>query len=265
MGRETKYLLALLGLLAGVFFGVVSLKLFVPRPPAGAGPDVHGAIATTEAQAIVEPPELSPPPALADAGLTTPPPLAADATSLDDQESAVRSSRFGGGADAARDPFVVAASYDAAETPEQPPESPSAFQAEPPSAPPFEAAAISEPPPPADRPPPAELLPPPSFERPSPPSAEPGFAAPARGAAVPSGFEPGLPPTAALGETYVAQAGDSWWSLAERAYGDGRLYRALFAWNRMLDPRVSLAPGTRLEIPPAAKLGAAWPALMPRD
>ena len=55
MGRETKYLLALLGLLAGVFFGVVSLKLFVPRPPAGAGPDVHGDIATTEAQALVEP------------------------------------------------------------------------------------------------------------------------------------------------------------------------------------------------------------------
>jgi 5'-nucleotidase / UDP-sugar diphosphatase len=260
MGRETKYLLALLGLLAGVFFGVVSLKLFVPRPPAGAGPDVHGDIATTEAQALVEPPELSPPPALADAGATTPPPLAADAAGLDDQESAVPSSRFGGGADAARDPFVVAASYEA-ESPDQP----SAFGAEPPSAPPFEAAAMSEPPPPSDRPPPAELLPPPSFERPPPPSAEPGFSAPARGAAAPPAFEPGLPPAAALGETYVARAGDSWWSLAERAYGDGRLYRALFAWNRMLDPRVSLAPGTRLEIPPAAKLGASWPALMPRD
>jgi nucleoid-associated protein YgaU len=63
----------------------------------------------------------------------------------------------------------------------------------------------------------------------------------------------------------VAQAGDSWWSLAERAYGDGRLYRALFAWNRMIDPRVSLVPGTRLEIPPAAKLGASWPGLLPRD
>ena len=32
------------------------------------------------------------------------------------------------------------------------------------------------------------------------------------------------------GETYVTQPGDSWWSLAERAYGDGRLYRAIFAW-----------------------------------
>jgi nucleoid-associated protein YgaU len=57
--------------------------------------------------------------------------------------------------------------------------------------------------------------------------------------------------------------GDSWWSLAEAAYGDGRLYRALFAWNRALAPRVSLESGTRLEIPPADRLQAAWPRLMP--
>jgi 5'-nucleotidase / UDP-sugar diphosphatase len=230
MGRETKYLLALLGLLAGVFFGVVSLKLFVPRPPAGAGPDVHGDIATTEAQALVEPPELSPPPALADSGATARPPLAVDAADFDDQESAAPLSRFGdGAADAARDPFVVAASY---ETPDQPDLlPPPAAPTEPPPAPPVEVATLPEPPPRADLQPPVELLPPPT----------------------------------ALGETHVAQAGDSWWSLAERAYGDGRLYRALFAWNRMLDPRVSLAPGTRLEIPPAAKLGASWPGLMPRD
>ncbi len=228
MGRETKYLLALLGLLAGVFFGVVSLKLFVPRPPAGAGPDVHGDIATTEAQALVEPPELGSPPALADTAGAAPPPLAIEAAGLDDQESAAAPSRFGGGAEAAREPFVVAASY---ETPDQP-----------------------------------DLLPPPSFERPSPPPPEElPISAPSPGAAAPPAFEPGLPPPATLGETYVTQAGDSWWSLAERAYGDGRLYRALFAWNRMLDPRVSLAPGTRLEIPPATKLGASWPGLMPRD
>ena len=67
MGRETKFLLALLGLLAGVFLGVVSMKLFVPRPPAGAGPDVHADIATAEAQALVEPPELNPATAPADA------------------------------------------------------------------------------------------------------------------------------------------------------------------------------------------------------
>jgi nucleoid-associated protein YgaU len=61
----------------------------------------------------------------------------------------------------------------------------------------------------------------------------------------------------------VTTPGDTWWSIAERAYGDGRLYRALFSWNRRLDPRVSTTPGTRLEIPPQPKLAAAWPKLMP--
>ena len=55
--------------------------------------------------------------------------------------------------------------------------------------------------------------------------------------------------------------GDKWWSIAERAYGDGRLYRALFAWNRSLEPRITLAPGTRLDVPPLARLQAAWPRL----
>ena len=217
MGRETKFLLALLGLLAGVFLGVVSMKLFVPRPPAGAGPDVHADIATAEAQALVEPPELSPATAPADAIAMAPPDVPPATAAPDHLEPPVRSSRFGGDAppQVPQDPFVVAASYESAEPPPAPPASPA---------------------------PPADLLPPPSFE--------PGFAA---------------SPAAPLGDTYVAQAGDSWWSLAERAYGDGRLYRALFAWNRMIDPRVSLVPGTRLEIPPAAKLGASWPGLLPRD
>lgn len=217
MGRETKFLLALLGLLAGVFLGVVSMKLFVPRPPAGAGPDVHADIATAEAQALVEPPELSPATAPADAIAMAPPDVPPATAAPDHLEPPVRSSRFGGDAppQVPQDPFVVAASYESAEPPPAPPARPA---------------------------PPADLLPPPSFER--------GFAA---------------SPAAPLGDTYVAQAGDSWWSLAERAYGDGRLYRALFAWNRMIDPRVSLVPGTRLEIPPAAKLGASWPGLLPRD
>jgi nucleoid-associated protein YgaU len=51
--------------------------------------------------------------------------------------------------------------------------------------------------------------------------------------------------------------------LAAAAYGDGRFYRALFAWNRAVDPRIALAPGTRLEIPPRPRLEAAWPRLLP--
>jgi 5'-nucleotidase len=204
MGRETKILLALLGLLVGVFLGVVSIKLFVPRPPAGAGPDVHADIATIEAQTLVEPPELGPPPAPATEIAPTPPPPPVAANPPTDDPYAGHTSRFGGDGPATevpRDPFVTPASF-AAEEPEAQPPAP-------------------------------ELLPPP----------------------VPS----------AAGDTYVARDGDSWWSLAERAYGDGRLYRALFAWNRTIDPRVSLTPGTRLEIPPAATLRTAWPALLPRD
>jgi nucleoid-associated protein YgaU len=75
----------------------------------------------------------------------------------------------------------------------------------------------------------------------------------------PAAFEP--PPTP--GSAYIARPGDSWWSLAEKVYGDGRLYRAVFAWNRALDPRVSLVAGTAIELPPRDRLEAAWPALMP--
>jgi len=240
MGRETKLLLALLGLLAGVFLGVTSMKLFVPRPPAGAGPDVHSDIALTEAQALVEPPDLSPPAPPADAVAATSAPPPPDAASPDNHGSATLTSRFGGGAmtDAVSDPFVVAASYEAAEQLPAPLSAP-----DPPAAPA----------PPAIQQPPADLQSPPSFQRPVSPPA--------------SLVDPGSPPplAAPLGKTYVAQAGDSWWLLAERAYGDGRLYRALFAWNRMIDPRVTLAPGTHLELPPAAQLGASWPGLLPRD
>jgi 5'-nucleotidase/UDP-sugar diphosphatase len=234
MGRETKILLALLGLLVGVFLGVVSLKLFVPRPPPGTGPDVHADLATVEAQALVEPPELDPPPAGATDLATTPLPTPPLASPPADDPYAGRTSRFAAADPAAegpRDPFVTQASF-----------------------------AVEELPPP----PPAADLPPPTAE-----SSPPDLLPPSR--ALPPLVDPGLPPghleppPPEVSDVYLAQPGDSWWSLAERAYGDGRLYRALFAWNRALDPRVSLTPGTRLEIPPAAQLGAAWPGLLPRD
>ena len=68
MGRETKLLLGLLATLAGVFMGVLSMKLLVRRPPPGAGPDVHVDFAATEPADLVEPPQYEPRPALRQAG-----------------------------------------------------------------------------------------------------------------------------------------------------------------------------------------------------
>jgi nucleoid-associated protein YgaU len=81
-----------------------------------------------------------------------------------------------------------------------------------------------------------------------------------------AGFDehrPAVEPPPLPGSSYVTRPGDSGWSLAEKVYGDGRLYRAVFAWNRTLDPRVSLVAGTPIELPPRDRLEAAWPALVP--
>jgi 5'-nucleotidase/UDP-sugar diphosphatase len=239
MGRETKILLGLLGLLAGVFMGVLSMKLFVPRPPAGAGPDIHTEIAdTAAAHDLVEPPRLTmrasdfaaaPPLVLA---VVTPPdatrfaPAAADprdryATGESGFDHAVISAAPAAElAPPRHDPSVTPASFDQAAS------SPSSFV-------------------PVDQPAADGRVD--DAHQPFP-----------RDAAVPSG-----PPPASLAGGHVTQSGDTWWSLAERAYGDGRLYRAVYAWNRARDPRITLAPGTPLQLPPLADLTAAWPHLVP--
>ena len=204
MGRETKILLALLATLAGVFVGVLSMKLLVPRPPIGAGPDVHVDVADAEQHELVDPPSPSPPAF----------------------GSAAGSPAAGGASFADAGPLVPPRSPERGFTPEA-----------------------------------GDLLPPPMAL----PRRDP-FVAPA-GLQMPIPQQPitesaPMPTSAAA---YVASPGDSWWGLAERAYGDGRFYRALFAWNRVIDPRVSLAPGTRLEMPSRARLEAAWPKLMPAE
>jgi len=77
MGREAKILLAFLGLLAGVFCGVLSMKLLVPRPPPGAGPDIHAADTFLGSTEIVDPPLL----ALRAADFAAAPPLIAEGRS----------------------------------------------------------------------------------------------------------------------------------------------------------------------------------------
>lgn len=208
MGRETKILLGLLATLAGIFLGVLSMKLLVPRPPEGAGPDVHADVAVTESHDLVEPPQLVPdePPAVSPAveiGATPSRRFAAADSGPENAPLPV-----------ARDPFVAPASLEAGDLP----------------------VAVGNSIPPATMPP-----------------------------AAAASFSATQEHSPTVGSVYVTRPGDSWWSVAERSYGDGRCYRALFAWNRAIDPRISLVPGTSIEIPPTERLQAAWPALLPRE
>jgi len=218
MGREKKMLLALLSVLACAFVGVLLTKLLVPRPPTGAGPDVHAEDSAAKSHDLVEPPAFS-----SGGGSES-------TSSFVESRSRRTTSDFGGGSrfsNSAGEASAQAASRQSELTKQ-------------------------------------ELTKQDPFVRPAaleqPLSAATLDAVPV----IPAG--PSGPPSrstgVAAGSWYVAAVGDSWWSLAERAYGDGRLYRALFAWNRVLDPRVSLAPGTRLEIPPQSRLEAAWPKLV---
>jgi len=211
MGRETKILLGLLGTLSTTFAGVLGSKLLIPRPPEGAGPDVHQAAGEFEPSEIVEPP------------------------SFERRER----SAFTAAAEAEVEPLDALSSV---EDLLAPPANP-AWRSDP-----LEEADAADttadttagvPEPSADPPVPATFSPP--------PVAEPLPVEPQR-----------IPPG-----RHVVTPGETWWSIAERAYGDGRLYRGLYAWNRVLDPQVSLAPGTNLEIPTATRLAAAHPATVP--
>lgn len=289
MGRETRILLGLLGLLAGLFVGVLSLKLLVPRPPAGAGPDVHGDVAFPVRQALVPPPA----PAARPWDFTAAPPLVVTAIPPANQAAAIPSdppaerfadiavdrdpeaSRFPApapddlaGANALpmnRDPFVQpAAGVDMLDTPETATPSRFAARGDDPDAaiipsaviPAVEEADL------APQSPPASADPAGRFSRFGDPGAVDRFGA--ANAGIVSTPDRSAPmPVAPVEGSHLVVSGDSWWTLAERAYGDGRLYRALYAWNRTLDPRVALLPGTRLDIPPVERLAAAWPGLVP--
>ena len=239
MGRETKILLGILGLLAGVFMGVLSMKLFVPRPPAGAGPDIHTEIAdTAAAHDLVEPPRLT---MRASDFAAAPPLVPAAATAPEAPRSAPTAAdprdRYATG-ESGFDRTVISGAPEAEPTP--PRYDPSVAPAS------FDGAAAS----------------PSSFGQVDPPAAA-GRVDDARQPFPLDGQLPSGPPPSPLAGGHVAQPGDTWWSLAERAYGDGRLYRAVYAWNRVRDPRITLAPGTPLQLPSLADLTAAWPQLMP--
>ena len=241
MGRETKILLALLATLAGVFVGVLSMKLLVPRPPIGAGPDVHVDVADAEQHELVDPPSPSPPAF----------------------GSAAGSPAVGGASFADAGPLVPPRPPERGFTPEAGDLLPPPMALEPPvgqspgtssstveiaASGPVAAAAVPATPPRRD-----------PFVAPA------GLQMPITQQPIPQQPITESAPMPTSAAAYVASPGDSWWGLAERTYGDGRFYRALFAWNRKIDPRVSLAPGTRLEMPSRARLEAAWPKLMPAE
>lgn len=236
MGREAHILLAGLGLLAGAFVGVLSMKLLSPRPPVGVGVDIHDTVAISTAAEIVEPPTLS---------------IAAEpAVAMTADRYATAASGF---SLAASDPVPSDADGAALDPPAEqplPPSDPFTPMRRLPTAP----TSIEEP----------ELLdsravaaaePMERFDVEEPPTATAAAYVPAAAVHAPRHEV----------TRYVAAVGDSWWSLAERMYGDGRYYRALFAWNRAVNPRVSLVPGTPLELPPLSKLAVAWPALVPDE
>ena len=297
LGRETKILLALLGTLSSGFVGVLGSKLFVPRPPNGAGPDVHLPARDHDEGPIVDPPSFAklersmfsatdsasesaadgtesaddggPASGDASASLLEPPSFlpsdpaaemvggdtgledsSGDLGPSDDPESRFPRSSFGvveEGEDAGSDLGSGDTSVDGA------------FNAEGDAladgsagdtAVSFDSMAMTEP----DGTP----------ARFGSTAAETTFGG-GGDLGVPAAF---LPPPDALpiaAGSHVVNTGDTWWSIAERAYGDGRLYKLLFAWNREIDPRVSLAVGTQLEVPPLNSLSTAHADLLPKD
>ena len=80
--------------------------------------------------------------------------------------------------------------------------------------------------------------------------------------------QPKAQPFAAAGSEgqYQTSSGDSFWSIAQQLYDDGRLFRALFEHNRT---RVtgfdSLTEGTKLVTPSSETLRSLYPDLCPRD
>ncbi len=214
MGRETKILLGLLGMLACVFLGTLVARLFVARPPVGLGVDVHSNVAWVQPEAVVDPPELGRPDRSAFTATAAAPAAAvapADPEPITIKRpepiAAQRSKPIG-------DAQVVDGEHVDAEGVNPSGVVPAAFEQ------PFDG--------PRPRGPAAEL-----------------------GRVVRQGME------------CTVVEGDAWWDLAEAAYGDGRWYRGLYAWNKAINSGVSLRPGTRLAVPSAAELAAAFPGLVP--
>jgi nucleoid-associated protein YgaU len=301
MGRETKILLALLGTLSSGFVGVLGSKLFVPRPPDGAGPDVHLPAGDHDDGPIVDPPSFDRlEPSIFSA---TDPPGDAAAASASSFEARAASEMAADGEtgdllepptfwETDSDPSVTEAGsgehvvatdglgqpavgypqsqpFGVAEVDSADGEAVRGYSGGAETADPAVTGLGADGGPAGFR----------TFEAGDsfPQAATDESLAAAASAGVSQSPDAGLPmeppgrflpPTDAVpisSGSHLVTAGDTWWSIAERAYGDGRLYKPLFAWNRAIDPRVALAPGTRLEVPPLDNLATAHGSLLPKD
>ena len=260
MGRESKFLLSLLGLLAGIFVTALALRLLIPRPPEGAGPDIHTLTFNPFAE-TVPPPDLTPSPERKT--------LQHVNTIGDTSQTQTRFPNI----EASFEP-----SFDQTEQNDFP--LPAMKRDDPPTL-----EAVDKIPVLGSQKPGVKKFP--DVEKKDAPwqmqKTEKLFPE-ASSAKAADNVNSQLPPqplpinnlplqrsttkpkkNLSPGMLYDVQEGDSWWQLAESAYGDGRYYRSLFAWNKTLEPRVSLSPGTILEIPQANQLQLAWPRLIPAE
>jgi LysM repeat protein len=60
-------------------------------------------------------------------------------------------------------------------------------------------------------------------------------------------------------QTYKTQTGDTYWSVSEKAYQDGRYFRALFRYNQSMHADYELVPGLELIAPAKGVLEELWP------
>ena len=254
MGRESKFLLSLLGLLAGIFVTALALRLLIPRPPEGAGPDIHTLTFNPFAE-TVPPPDLTPSP---------------ERKTLQHVHTIGVTSQT-----QTRFPNIEASfepSFDQTEQNDFP--LPAMKRDDPPTL-----EAVDKIPVLGSQKPDVEKNDAPwqmqktvkSFPEDSSAKAADNVNSQLPPQPLPIANSPLQTSTTkpkkklSPGMLYDVQEGDSWWQLAESAYGDGRYYRSLFAWNKTLQPRVSLSPGTTLEIPQANQLQLAWPRLIPAE
>ena len=255
MGRESKFLLSLLGLLAGIFVTALALRLLIPRPPEGAGPDIHTITFNPFAETVT-PPDLTPSPEEKFSWTTK--------TSSDTAQSKQRfpsvEASFEPSLNQGRTREPLLAQIQGENIPpletvneihHDDTKEPGTYRAldSTPIIAPWQSQEVTQ------------------FVTPKKPSEDVFSQLPPQ----PPPPVNSLPQTITTkplqqltpGMHYDVQEGDSWWELAEKAYGDGRYYRSLFAWNKTLQPRVSLSPGTNLEIPETNQLRLAWPQLIP--